>query len=44
MFAIGAERFNPSDRDADFTQLLQRLALFKGPRESLGAHIDIAFD
>lgn len=44
VFAIGTERFNPSDRDTDFTQLLQRLALFEGPRESLGAHIDIVFD
>ena len=44
VFAIGTERFNPSDRDVDFTELLQRLALFKGRRESLGSHIDIAFD
>ncbi|MDE2093039.1 MAG: deoxynucleoside kinase [Burkholderiales bacterium] len=44
VFAIGTERFNPSDRDADFAQLVQRLVRFEGPRESLGAHIDIAFD
>ena len=35
VFAIGTERFNPIDRDADFAALLERLQNFRGRREFL---------
>jgi len=43
VFAIGTEQFNPVDRDADFHQLLQRLAAFKGQREFFNSHVEIPF-
>jgi deoxyadenosine/deoxycytidine kinase len=35
VFAVGTERFNPVERDADFAALLERLANFRGRREFL---------
>ncbi|HKX43811.1 MAG TPA: deoxynucleoside kinase [Burkholderiaceae bacterium] len=35
VFAIGTERFNPVERDADFAALLERLENFRGRREFL---------
>jgi len=35
VFAVGTERFNPVERDADFAVLLERLATFRGRREFL---------
>ncbi len=43
VFALGTEHFNPIDRDADFTQLLQRLMAFKGRREFFNSHVEIPF-
>ena len=43
VFAIGTEHFNPVDREADFETLLQRLAVFKGPREFFNSHVEIPF-
>jgi deoxyadenosine/deoxycytidine kinase len=43
VFAIGTEQFNPVDSDADFSLLLQRLALFKGRREFFNSHVEIPF-
>ncbi len=43
VFAIGTEHFNPVDRAADFETLLERLALFKGPREFFNSHVEIPF-
>ena len=43
VFAIGTEHFNPVERDADFETLLERLALFRGPREFFNSHVEIPF-
>ena len=43
VFAIGTEHFNPVDREADFTTLLERLALFRGQREFFNSHVEIPF-
>jgi len=43
VFAIGTEHFNPVDRDADFTALLDRLAAFRGRREFFNSHVEIPF-
>ena len=43
VLAIGTERFNPVDDDADFARLLERLAAFRGPREFYNSHVEIAF-
>jgi deoxyguanosine kinase len=43
VFAIGTEHFNPIERDADFAQLLQRLAAFHGRREFFNSHVEIPF-
>jgi deoxyguanosine kinase len=43
VLAIGTERFNPVDLDADFDALLQRLAAFKGPREFFNSHVEVPF-
>ena len=43
VFALGTEHFNPIDREADFTLLLQRLAAFKGRREFFNSHVEIPF-
>lgn len=41
VFAIGTEHFNPVERDADFETLLQRLAMFRGPREFFNSHVEV---
>ena len=41
VLAVGTERFNPIDDEADFAALLQRLAQFVGPREFFNAHVEI---
>lgn len=43
VFAIGTEHFNPVDSDADFAQLLGRLAAFEGRREFFNSHVEIPF-
>jgi deoxyadenosine/deoxycytidine kinase len=43
VFAIGTERFNPVEREADFEALLHRLASFKGPREFFNSHVEVPF-
>ncbi len=43
VFALGTERFNPVDRDADFDALLARLAAFRGRREFFQSHVEIPF-
>jgi deoxyadenosine/deoxycytidine kinase len=43
VLALGTEHFNPVDRDADFTILLERLAAFRGPREFFNSHVEIPF-
>ncbi len=43
VFALGTERFNPVDRDADFAALLERLAAFRGRREFFNSHVEIPF-
>ena len=43
VFALGTEHFNPVDDDADFEQLLQRLAAFHGRREFFNSHVEIPF-
>ena len=43
VFAIGTERFNPIDREADFATLVQRLEAFRGPREFFNSHVEIPF-
>ena len=35
VFGVGTESFNPVDSDADFAELLRRLAAFRGRREFL---------
>jgi len=37
VFSVGTEHFNPIDREADFRELLERLANFRGRREFLNA-------
>jgi deoxyadenosine/deoxycytidine kinase len=32
VFAVATEHFNPSERDADFTMLVERLSAFEGRR------------
>jgi len=44
VFALGTERFNPVDRDADFAVLLERLAAFRGRREFFNSHVEIPFN
>ncbi|HZT55683.1 MAG TPA: deoxynucleoside kinase [Burkholderiaceae bacterium] len=41
VFALGTERFNPVERDADFALLLERLAAFRGRREFFNSHVEI---
>jgi deoxyadenosine/deoxycytidine kinase len=41
LLAIGTEDFNPVDRDADFAILLERLAMFRGPREFFDSHVEV---
>ena len=43
VFALGTDHFNPVDVDADFEQLLQRLAAFRGRREFFNSHVEIPF-
>ena len=43
VFALGTERFNPVDDDADFALLLRRLAAFRGRREFFRSHVEIPF-
>ncbi len=43
VLAIGTERFNPIDVDADFARLLARLDGFRGPREFFNSHVEIEF-
>ena len=43
VFALGTDHFNPVDVDADFEQLLQRLAAFRGRREFFTSHVEIPF-
>ena len=43
VFALGTDHFNPVDVDADFEQLLQRLAVFRGRREFFNSHVEIPF-
>jgi deoxyguanosine kinase len=43
VFALGTEYFNPVDSDAGFALLLQRLALFEGPREDFDPRADAPF-
>jgi len=40
VLAVGTEHFNPVDRDADFTLLLDRLAGFRGRREFFNSHVE----
>ena len=42
VLAVGTEHFNPAEREADFQQLLERLAAFRGRREFFNSHVDIA--
>ena len=41
VFAVGTEHFNPVDRDADFANLLERLAAFRGRREFFNSHVEL---
>ena len=41
VFAVGTEHFNPVEREADFRQLVDRLAQFRGRREFFNAHAEI---
>ena len=43
VLALGTERFNPVDSEADFNALLERLANFRGPREFFNSHVEIPF-
>ena len=43
VFALGTDHFNPVDVDADFEQLLQRLAAFRGRREFFNSHVETPF-
>lgn len=39
VFAVGTEHFNPIEREADFAQLLERIANFRGRREFFNADV-----
>jgi deoxyguanosine kinase len=41
VFAVGTERFNPVDSDADFAVFVERLAAFRGPREFFNSHVEL---
>jgi deoxyguanosine kinase len=41
VFAIGTEHFNPVDREADFSMLVERLAAFRGRREFFNSHVEL---
>jgi deoxyguanosine kinase len=43
VFAVGTERFNPIERDADFALLLARLAAFHGRREFFHSNAERPF-
>lgn len=42
VLAVGTENFNPIDREADFAQLLERLAAFRGRREFFNSHVELS--
>lgn len=42
VLAVGTENFNPIDREADFVQLLERLAAFRGRREFFNSHVELS--
>jgi deoxyguanosine kinase len=43
VFAVGTEHFNPVERDADFLTLLERLTVFRGPREFFNSQVETPF-
>ena len=40
VYAVATEHFNPAERDADFTVLVERLAAFKGRREFFNSRVE----
>lgn len=42
LLAVGTDHFNPVESDADFDQLLGRLAAFRGRREFLNSAVEIS--
>jgi deoxyguanosine kinase len=40
VYAVATEHFNPAERDADFTVLVERLAAFRGRREFFNSQVE----